>query len=444
MPHLSSLPVRPLLLLLAGAVATQAAPAPIVTPTITFYPLENAPYSAAATVAPEAAKIFVSGSSGADATAALAGLANGLRLAGASPADLANVRGSLILPAGAPFSMDAWNAAWGHLLAGVAHRPTRTTLGVTALADPAHRVLAEGVAARPLDPAAPLPGEAAPNPFVRQFGSGPYGSAAATLVLPGTALVFTAGILADPADPSRPENTVARYGDMAAQTQSALAKLEQTLAEQGLRWEDIFYVRALLSPPPGEAAVDFAGFGRAFAAAFGGRNPAHRPALTAWAAPGFNVTGRIVEIEVYAAAADRQGPFARAGGAGAHPSLRMTGAPAAAISSSGAVAPGRALTWFAGVVGTAGSMHDEGVTALLSLRARAAAAGTSFADAVQMRSYPVVGDDFTGQFALWNEAYARFFNLPGLNPHKPARTAFPVPSLPQDRRIEIEIITVGR
>jgi len=198
---------------------------------------------------------------------------------------------------------------------------------------------------------------------------------------------------------------------------------------------------------PGETAVDFAGFGEAFAQAFSARNPLHRPALTIWAAPGFNTTGRIVEVEVYAAARTHTPPPIRSitePPSPAVPLVRAVGAPSAIISSSAAIPGARPLVWFAGVIGTGGGIHDEAVTALLALRSRAEAAGTSLADTIYLRAYPVVGDDFPGNFARWNEAYSRFFNLPGINPHKPARTAFPVTALPMGKQIEVEILAVGR
>ncbi len=443
-------------LLLVASARALAAAEPIVTDSATYFPLEGAVYAFAAKVKPEAALIFTSGADGIDSPAVFATLSGRLSLAGATPADLVNVRGSLLTAPGAPVQMEPWNGGWNNLLMHLAHRPTRTTLGTVALATPEARVNAEGVAARVLRPNAPLPGEATPNPRVRRFGSAAYGSAAATLVLPGTALVFTAGILADPVDPTQPENAVARFGDMATQTASVLVKLEQTLRTQNLAWDDIFYVRALLSPVAGEAAVDFAGFGRAFEQAFSVRNPLHRPALTVWAAPGFNATGRIVEIEVYAAArvatpvppapvVDAAAPPPPAAAAAVPtPAVKTTGAPSAVISTTAAITGLRPLVWFAGAIGTGDGIHDEAVTTFLALRSRAEAVGVSLGDTVFLRGYPVVGDDYPGNFARWNEAYSRFFNLPGINPHKPARTAFPVTALPMGKQIEVEILAVGR
>jgi enamine deaminase RidA (YjgF/YER057c/UK114 family) len=171
-----------------------------------------------------------------------------------------------------------------------------------------------------------------------------------------------------------------------------------------------------------------------------------RPALSLWAAPGFNVNGTLIEIEVYAAASDAKGPFDRyEASTPANPALAMTGTAEAQISSSGTAARYRAITWFSGAIGTPGAgMHDEGVGGLLALRNRLAGAGAGFGDVVQLRAYPFVGDSFRRNFELWNEAYGRFFNHPKLNPHKPARTAFPVTALPRDALIEVEVIAVER
>ncbi len=70
--------------------------------------------------------------------------------------------------------------------------------------------------------------------------------------------------------------------------------------------------------------------------------------------------------------------------------------------------------------------------------------GGDFGSVVQLRAYPVTPDAgaFGPRMADWNEAYGRFFDFPG-NPHKPARTSFPVTALPGNRTIEVEIITVS-
>lgn len=430
------------LLLIASCTVALRAVEPAV-----FRPLTDAPYAASVTVSPYAAKVFVSGVGAADAGTVLAGLERALQPLELDRRHLVNVRGSLVPDAQGRLGagMDAWNAGWTQFFPNAERRPTRTTIGASALAGGAG-VYAEAVAAYSPEADTAPRGRAGLNPFVRTVGDGPFGASAAAVVLPGTAILFSAGVLADPADATKPERSGERFGAMAVQARSVFAKLEKTLLSQGIQWEDIFYVRALLSPAPGESAVDFGGFGEAFHAAFPGRHPALRPALALWAAPGFNVNGTLLEVEVYAAASDAKGPFARyEAPAPANRWLAMTGNPEAQISSSGTAARYRALTWFSGAIGTPGAgMHDEGVGALLALRGRLGEAGVGFGDVVQLRAYPVVSDAFRKNFDLWNEAYGRFFNHPKLNPHKPARTAFPVISLPRESAIEVEVIAVER
>lgn len=413
-------------------------------PLVIHRALDGAPYAASVTVSGYAAKVFVSGVASADAADALATIERPLASLGLSRESWVNVRAALLPGTDGTLDMDGWNAAWNAHFTAAPHRPTRTTVGASHLPLGA-AVQLEGVAALAWPADRALPAHPSPlNPFVHTLGAGPWGSSAATILAPGSALIVTAGILADPADLTAPERTVARFGDVPTQTRSVLRKLERTLAGQGVHWEDVFYVRALLSPPaPGEP-VDFEGFGREFAAAFAGRHPALRPALTVWAGPGFSSGGQLVEIELYAAAADGRGPFVVFDPSAANPWLAMTGAAEAQISTAGAAARFRPLTWFSGAIGTpGGGIHDEAVSALLALRARYAAAGLRLSDTLHLRAYPIVGDTFRPAFDAWNEAYSRFFHHPRLNPHRPARTAFPVPALPRGRLIEIETLAVG-
>lgn len=412
-------------------------------PAITFHALPEASYDAAATVSGYAAKVFLSGQAGTSADEALRRLASELSALGLSPADLANVRGSLLDTPDHPFAMAPWNAAWDRLYSQPAPRATRTTVAAVALPGANTRVVAEAVAAFQADPEGSLPGRPSLNPFVRFHGEGLHGASAAAIVLPGTALFFSSGILADPADPRAPDNTVARFGSVAAQTRSIFAKLEDLLLSKGFQWEDIFYVRGLLSPDPETGETDFAGFGETFSAHFAGRHPQLRPALTMWAAPGFAPTGRLVEVEIYAAAADGRGPFVTFDTARAHPGLQMTGTETARISSSATVARFQPLTWFSGAIGTASEdLHEESISTLLTLLRRLRDIGLDFDATVHLRAYPVVGEAFSAKMADWNQAYGRFFALP-INPHKPARTSFPVTALPGQRAIEVEILTIG-
>ncbi|MCX6937184.1 MAG: RidA family protein [Verrucomicrobia bacterium] len=415
---------------------------------IAFKTLDNVAYSVSATVSPYAAKVFVAGQPASDGATALAGLERNLALLGLDRKNIAYVRASLTPRSDGTLDMDSWNTAWREFFAPAGHTPSRTTLAADALfGESGTSLQAEAVAAFFAPASASAPGKPSPfNPYIRLAGEGPFGSSGAAVVLPGSPMLFSAGVLADLADLTKPERTVERYGSVAEQSRSIFKKLEQSIAAQGFRWEDVFYVRALLSAVPGTTEVDFTGFGAEFEKAFMAKHPDLRPALALVTGPGFSSNGQLIEIEVYAAAADARGPFdGHDFAAAANPWLEMTGTAEAQISSTGTVARLRPVTWFAGAIGAAGGdMHDQGVTALLTLRNRLASAGLKPSDVVQLRAYPVVGEAFRKNIDLWNEAYGRFFNHAKLNPQKPARTSFPVSTLPQKALIEIEVIAVGR
>ena len=436
---------RACLSLLITAATWSATAAPVA-----FQPLEGAPYSASATVSPYAAKVFLAGQPAPTESEALSQLINSLSLIGLDQSHLAYVRASLLAQSDNSINMERWNASWNSRFPSDAPRPARTTLSANAFAGPTTnaQIQVEAVAAYLPDPKATIK-SATPspfNPYISFAGEGPFSSSAVAIARPGSPMLFSAGVLADPADPSKPDNSVARFGSMKAQSASVFKKLEASIASQGFRWEDVLYVRALLSPDPETAAIDFDGFGAAFQAAFAQRHPALKPALAMVAGPGFNANGRLVEVEVYAAAPEPAGPFSSHDlSSPANPWLAMTGTAEAQISSTASVARFRSLTWFSGVIGTTGAdMHDQSISALLTLRSRLAAAGLGLGDTVQLRAYPVVGNDFRKNMAQWNEAYARFFNIAKLNPHKPARTSFPLVALPRNTLIEIEVIATGR
>lgn len=429
------------------AFALAAAPAVAQPAAVTRHPLAGAPYGAAATVSPYAAKVFLGGADQPDAASALRQLAGLLATAGLGPGDLVHVRASLARAADGSLDTRAWNEAWAAFFAGQDIPPARTTLATDAVAGgPDWRARLEAVAAA-------LPGTgafgqtraSALHPRLRLAAGGPMGASAVAVVLPGTPLLLTAGLLADPANPAAPERTLERFGPMAAQARSALAKVEATIAPQGFRREDIFYVRALLSPPEAGAAVDFGGFAEAFAEFFMRRHPDLCPVLALAVGPGFSANGQLVEVEAYAAAAEPRGPFDGHDLAAARPWVEFTGAETSQISSSAAVARHRAMTWFSGVLTPdgAGDLHDGSVGALLTLRARLTGAGHSLGDVLTLRCYPVVGTSFRANLALWNEAYGRFFNHAQLNPLKPARTSFPLSALPRGAANQIEVIAVG-
>ncbi|KAF0092914.1 MAG: hypothetical protein E1N59_3344 [Puniceicoccaceae bacterium 5H] len=398
-----------------------------------YQPLEHAPYSASATVAPEAVKVFSGTYIGsgqtleAQANDAFDQLAKDLQQVGASLNQVVNVRGYLrVEPDDSQMEtvMQGWNAAFNQHFGSREVPPTRTTIGVTMLADGQAKLALDAVIALEPDQ---WPDGATRLSNERVQDLTPH----LTAVKPFTALALTSGVLGDPG----PEG---QMGNMEAQASSALDKLADALAHWGASPRDVVFARALLSPPvpeEGEAAepVDFKGFDAAWTRYWQDRRMAP-PALSTLAAPGFNSSGRLIEIELYAAL-----PNAAEAGTG----VKREGSDTSFLSRSSLVGREAALTWFSGVVDTTREdHHGQGATALITLSERMADAGVEPEGVVQLRAYLEI-EDFGPEFGQWNKAYGRFFNHPNLNPTKPVRTAFPVEASPGKSLLEIELIGVS-
>lgn len=402
---------------------------------VNYLPNVDRPYSAAATIAPEAVKVFTGTYTAAgqtleaQANAAFAQLAADLKSAGASLEDVVNVRGYLRIEPGdsqMEAVMGEWNRAFAKHFGGRAVPPTRTTVGVTTLEVGTAKVAFDAVVALPAS-AWPLKG----TPRLansRIVDVSPRLSA----VQPFSSLVLTSGVLAD----SPPAGTVPQ---MAAQTTAALGQLVNSMAKWEASPRDVVFVRALLSPalpPEGEAAppVDVAGFQEAWKAFWAARRMTPPP-VSVSAAPGFNNSGRVVEIEFYAALP---------GAGGFSSTIERDGAETAILSRSTRIGREAALTWFSGVVDTTrADHHGQGTSALLTLTEKMAAAKVKPENIVQLRAYLEIINGFGPDFAAWNQAYGRFFNHPKLNDIRPVRTAFPVLATPGASLLEIELIGVS-
>jgi len=164
------------------------------------------------------------------------------------------------------------------------------------------------------------------------------------------------------------------------------------------------------------------------------------------AAPGFNVSNRLIEIEVYAAFPDARGAHTSYDLDSQNKNLIANGDPSSFLSSGMAVARHSELTFLSGAIGqnlpADADMKAHALSALQTMAARLEQAGVGFEDVIQLRAYLNVGDDFGTNFGLWNQAYGQYFNNDD-NPHKPVRTALPVVELPGGSLIEIEAIVAS-
>ena len=80
---------------------------------------------------------------------------------------------------------------------------------------------------------------------------------ASTVIVPaGRTLGFFSGTTASPADAKAPENTPAYWGDTEAQTASALGKIKDSLAAEGLTFADVVSMTVYLAADKTKATKD--------------------------------------------------------------------------------------------------------------------------------------------------------------------------------------------
>jgi enamine deaminase RidA (YjgF/YER057c/UK114 family) len=400
------------------------------------YPLAGTPYSAGVE-SPAGATLAVLGSvvgQGVDAVtaarSALAALESRLEEVGLGKQHVLRVRAALAPEAGDGSEFMAWNQAWTAFFDS-GHLPARTTLGASALPGDA-RIVLDVVAAFP--PAGGYPAQVAgaretPNPHIRLAGPASNPTA---IVSTQSGLFLSSGAL-----PRRDADASSMEGQM----RSSMNQLAATLADHGLRWHDVFFVRVLPTPQPDRPSPDFEAWSPVYAS-LGRLAAGHAPAYTMWASPGFGASGRFVEIEVWAAPPGPQATFATLDRESANPLLVMSGSPTSAIASGATIAPNAELIWISGVVAPDGTPpDDEAAAALGVMKERLAAMGVSMADVAELRVYRVADDGGDELSSAWNDAYGAEFNTEQ-NPHKPVRTNYLVESLPGGRHVEVEAIIV--
>lgn len=417
-------------------------------PVLEFDPIPDAPYSASATVHPDATLVFTRSYTGSgenlsqQARSALRNLAKDLSSAGLELSQVANLRGYIKSPKGSNMAdqMKDWNQAFTDTFADQSSPPTRTTIGVSQLMDTDSLIAIDAI----------LAAEDGAMEFFKPLLSNPnlarlQGEGEKTLcaIAPYSNLLVTSGVLADPIATGGQD-----YGPVSAQTESTLGKLENTLGRWGIGVGDLAYVRVMLSPETsedGEEFVDTDGFTEGWQN-FWQSKRVDPPPLSLFAAPGFNITGRLIEVEFYAAFPSSTGPFVTLPKTGSEPraAILREGSEGSFLSSSIAIARDAKKVWFSGATShDRDSIYGQGVEALLTLEERMQNVGIQFSDTAQLRAYLSYEGAFGSNFGQWNNAYRRFFDHPKLNPGKPVRTAFPIENLP-GINIEIEILAAKR
>lgn len=394
------------------------------------YPLDGAPYSAGVS-SRSGATLAVFGNvlgTGPDVAAAsrdaLDQVVDRLEDVGLDRDDLVRVRAALAPGSGDGGEFSAWNQVWVDFFGGDTP-PARTTVGASGL---------PGDALITLDAVAVFPEDAGVNPEVSGARStlNPNlrlaGSMADPIAIVSTnaGLFFSSGAL--------PSRDLADPESMDLHMRSSLSSLGGTLADHGLDWPDVFFVRSMPTPQPDRDTPDLDAWGpvnETLAERAGGVAPPY----TLWAAPGFSSSNRYSEIEVWAAPRSPHPIFAMAEEDAQNPRLRMTGT--GFIANGAIIAPYSELVWLSGVVAPEGTAPgDEGRAALDEMEARVAAMGATMADVAELRVYRLEGEEGFG------DAYGVHFNNPDTNPHRPVRTNYLVESLPGNRMVEVEAVVV--
>jgi enamine deaminase RidA (YjgF/YER057c/UK114 family) len=323
-------------------------------------------------------------------------------------------------------------------------KPARTTVGVPLLGRPETLIEVEFVTF-PSASQELFAGSGKLNLPVTNKVLKPYGTREGRIysgmgVSPGSAMYWTQGSTAPVLDAKLPPTDRNHRGDMKTQARNTLLALQKNLANVGLSFKDVVYLRAFLAPDAHLAGkFDYDGWNAAYAEFFNNAENPHKPARTTVTTPTFGSPSTLIEIEIIAAFPTPPALF-QAGG----PKLKAFGEASAMISSGVAVAGKPALFFSAGAVSAVGGdVRTQALSALEILKQRLEKGGLGLKDVVFLRAYVVPETDGRIDREGWTAAYTQYFNNPA-QPHKPARTTIAVHSLPgPQHKIEIDVVAVG-
>lgn len=378
-------------------------------------------------------------------------LGDSLATAGIKPSEVLFVRAYLAPGADGKVDFAGWNDAWAETFGNAANpvKPARTTVAVPLLGRPSTLIEIEYVAATaPADDlfvSSDKLGLPVFNPMLKPYGTKEGRIYSGVGVKAGAGYYWSAGTLSALAKADAPATSAERYGDMKFQATSTLKRLQENLANVGLSFKDVIFLRAFLAPNKlGDGQYDYAGWNAAYDEFF--NNPAnpHKPARTTVTTPSFGGPGAQIEVEVVTAfpgVPQASVNFDASAPATVNPNIKSYGAATSPIASGKALKPGSALYFSAGVVPATvdGDMKAQALSALGILKARMAEAGLGFKDVLFLRAYVVPEADGNFDRKGWGDAYGAFFGT-AEQPQKPARTTIAVHSLPRNAKIEIDVI----
>ncbi|GLS26299.1 RidA family protein [Marinibactrum halimedae] len=128
----------------------------------------------------------------------------------------------------------------------------------------------------------------------------PFPIARAVEVTAETALIYHSGQIPGPKNPKAPKGSAEYYGDTEAQTLSVLKKLESSLKDLGVGFEDVIKMTVFLVGDPAKGGkMDFSGFMKAYTQYFGTESQPNKPARSAVQIAGLaGGPNMLVEIEM--------------------------------------------------------------------------------------------------------------------------------------------------
>jgi enamine deaminase RidA (YjgF/YER057c/UK114 family) len=374
-----------------------------------------------------------------------------LATAGFTLSDVVFARAYLAPDAEGKIDYAAWNAAWTEFFAPVApHKPARSTVGVPLLGRPGTLVEVEFVCAAPATAdrfaSSDKLGLPVSNPNLKPYGTRQARIYEGVGIQAGATHYWTAGITPPVLKADAPKDSIAYYGDMKTQATGLLKRLQDNLAQVGLTFGDVVFMRAFVGPDNFNGGkFDLENWNAAYAEFF--NNPAnpHKPARATVTTPTYGSPGMMIEVELLTAFPAE--PKAIAFDDAKRPGLKAYGSPTSPIAAGIASRAGNRL-FFASAAGPDasaenGDLKTQALSALARLKERLAEAGMSFQDVTFLRADIVPNPDGTLERQGWSDAYATAFNLPA-QPYKPARTTIAVHSLPRPQwKIAIDVIAAA-
>jgi len=189
------------------------------------------------------------------------------------------------------YDLDGWNAAYGEFFANAEnpHKPARTTVTTPAFGNPGTLIEIEIIAVFPEKPGATVVFDSVTNSKLKAYGAGTSPIDSGIAVASPSALYFFAGAVP------------AVEGDVKTQALSALDALQTRLAEAGLSFKDVIFLRCYLVPEA-DGKMDSKGWGEAYGKYFNNPTNPHKPARTTIAVHSLPRPEWKVEIDVIAAA----------------------------------------------------------------------------------------------------------------------------------------------